>query len=157
MGTQVLEYVNAQLCLISWLMLFSSQHSRIAPSPPFPFITSQPNLSIRPVVLFKDSFIILHGSISDQHDGLVTQASLASISELQTERESTAYPPQAGFGELHSIYSQWATHPDFHLQTSHCSERGLCLHDAYRFFIFTALPGTCRHRRLCRSKIRRRK
>jgi len=60
-------------------------------SSPFLFITSQTNLPIWPVVFFKHSFIILHGSVCDQHDSLVTQASLTGISELQTERKSFSY------------------------------------------------------------------
>lgn len=109
MGVQVLEYVNAQLCLISWLMLFYPQHSRIASFPSFSIylFISQTNLPIGPVVFFKHSFIILHGSISDQHDGLVTQTSLASISELKQRGRALLIPPQAVF-ELHSIYSWWA-------------------------------------------------
>lgn len=83
--------LDAQLCPASWLTLFYSQHSRVASFLPFLFVTSKTNLPIWPVVLFKHSFIILHSSVCDQHDGLVTQASLTGVSELQAEWKSISY------------------------------------------------------------------
>lgn len=156
MGIQVLDYVNAQLCLISWLMLFYSHHAEQHLSPAFPFITPQTNLPIRPVVFFKHSFVILHGSVSDEHDGLVTQTSLASFSELQTERESTAYASTGCFwGAVLYLFTvgQILTF----ICKPHTAQKEDCLRTLHIDFIYTALPGTCRHGRHCRSKIMRRK
>lgn len=106
--TTASSWLAALSCVYSWMhafwrtgMLSSARHpgSR-SPIPtiagqhlssPFLFITSQTNLPIWPVVFFKHSFIILHCSVCDQHDSLVTQASLTGISELQTERNSISY------------------------------------------------------------------
>lgn len=125
-------------------------------SPPLLFITPQTNPPIRPVVFFKHSFVILHGSVSDQHDGLVTQTSLASFSELQTERESTAYASTGCFwGAVLCLFTAGQ------ILTSicklHTTQKEDCLHTLHIDFIYTALPGTCRHRRHYRSKIMRRK
>lgn len=74
-----------------WCFLFTPCQDGHFPSPPLLplFIPFETNLTIRPVVLFKHRFIILHRSVCDQHDGLVTQASLPSLSELQMERNSS--------------------------------------------------------------------
>lgn len=96
-------------------------------SSPFLVIASQTNLPIWPVVFFEHSFIILHCSVCDQHDGLVTQASLTGVSELQTERKSISYLSTGRFCVIAVYLIHDGPDPDFLSQTSHRAQKELCL------------------------------
>lgn len=134
MGVQVLEYVNAWLCLISWLMLFYSHNSRIAPFPslslhPFPdkpsdraSCISQTQLHNPPRLRRWSAWWLGYTNLLGQ---LLWTASREGEHCLSQHRL---------FLRNCTLFVHSGPDPDFCLQTSHCSERGLCSHAAYRFF-----------------------
>lgn len=55
--------------------------------------SSNPYSALRPVKLLKDGLKVLHGSVCDQHDGLVTHAALTVHPRLQTNSWTTQSKP----------------------------------------------------------------